>query len=237
MVNKPRSPVSLALLVIFLCAGVSGAMAQRASATPVPAVLVRATAEVAPVNLPRPTLPPPTIVLAPARLSALPSAGEVNARALPDVESELLGTIVSGTAYPALRNYFRWYEFRYDLSPSGTAWVYGDLVELEGDLSQIQVIDDFSAIASGNADDSSLVEDRTIELATAPANSAESGAVLASTPLPTFTPPSVTQSPGGSQLRIVASDAPSAPTVPPILPILALGGLGILGLLISLLRA
>lgn len=240
MVSKGQSPIRLtwmALLAIVLSAWSGSALAQRASATPVPAVLVRVTPDIAQADVESPTVPPIDTDLPAARLQALASAGEVNVRALPDVESALLGKIVSGTAYPVLRNYFRWYEFRFDLSPSGSAWVYGDLVELDGDLSQIEVLDDFDAIASGNIGDQARADDRTIDLATAPADSAQAGAVLASTPLPTFTPPAATQSPIGDQLRIAAIDESRAPDLPPILPILALGGLGILGVLISFLRS
>ncbi|MCY4464375.1 MAG: hypothetical protein OXE46_02435 [Chloroflexi bacterium] len=202
-----------------------------------PAVLVRATPDIVQANEESATVPPIETDLPAVRLQALSSAGEVNVRALPDVESALLGKIVNGTAYLVLRNYYRWYEFQFDLSPSGRAWVYGDLVELEGDLSQIKVIEALDDSASGNASDAEQVDERTIELATAPDESAQAEAVLASTPLPTFTPPATTQSPIGDQLRIAAIDDSRAPEVPPILPILALGGLGILGLLISLLRA
>lgn len=240
MVGKrlnPRLLTRVALFAIVLFIWTNSALAQRASATPVPAVLVRATPDIVPVNVESPTIPPIVGDLSAVRLQALSSAGEVNVRALPDVESALLGTIANGRTYPVLRNYFRWYEFRFDLSPSGRAWVYGDLVELDGDLSQIEVIDNFAEVSSGDAGGADQADDRTIELATAPADSAQVGAILASSPLPTFTPPAATQSPIGDQLRIAAIDDSRAPDVPPILPILALGGLGILGVLISLLRS
>ena len=239
MVSKWLRPGSLTRLALFMgimVAGAGGALAQRASATPVPAVLVRATPASESVDLQTPTPAPITAASPAARLQALASAGEVNVRALPDVDSELLGRIVSGTRYPVLRNYYRWYEFRYDLSPSGRAWVFGDLVELDGDLSQIVVIDDFTAIADDNASAAEAVDDRTIDLATAPAANAASGIALDSTPLPTFTPPAATQAASGDQLLIARGNDARAPDVPPIMPILALGGLGIIGLLISLLR-
>lgn len=239
MVGKRLNPGLLAraaLFAIILAVWTNSALAQRASATPVPAVLVRATPDIVPANVEAPTVPPIASDLPAVRLQALASAGEVNVRALPDVESPLLGTIANGRTYPVLRNYFRWYEFRFDLSPSGRAWVYGDLVELDGDLSQIAVIDNLDEVSAGEAGGADQADDRTIELATAPAESAQSRAILASSPLPTFTPPAATQSPIGDQLRIAASDDSRAQDVPPILPILALGGLGILGVLISLLR-
>ncbi len=240
MVSKGQSLSRLtwvALLAIVLFAWSGSVLAQRASATPVPAVLVRATPNIAQADVESPTVAATETDFPAARLQALDSAGEVNVRALPDVDSELLGKIVSGTAYPVLRNYFRWYEFRFDLSPSGSAWVYGDLVELDGDLSLIEVIDDFDAIAAVNTGGPAQTDDRTIDLATAPADSAQAGTVLAASPLPTFTPPAATQAPLGDPLRIAPGGDTGAPEVPPILPIVALGGLGILGVLIHLLRA
>ncbi len=239
MVGKWLQPGGLAraaLFAVVLSVWTSSALAQRASATPVPAVLVRATPDIEPVHAQSPTVPPIASELPAVRLQALASAGEVNVRALPDVESPLLGTIANGRMYPVLRNYFRWYEFRFDLSPSGRAWVYGDLVELDGDLSQIEAIDNLAEIASGDAGGAEQADDRTIDLATAPADSANSRAILAASPLPTFTPPAATQSPSGDLLRIGSRDDPRAPDVPPILPIVALGSLGMLGVLISLLR-
>ncbi|MCY4147459.1 MAG: hypothetical protein OXE95_01630 [Chloroflexi bacterium] len=231
--------MTLCAIVLPIWSGHS--LAQRASATPVPVVLVRATSasDIAPVTVAAaPTIQPIAPELTSARLQALPSAGEVNVRALPDVDSELLGTIINGTAYPVLRNYFRWYEFRYDLSPSGSAWVYGDLVELAGDVSQIAAIDNFAEIQPGDAgEEAEPVADRTIALATTPADNAQGAALFSASPLPTFTPPAATQSAIGDQLRIAASENSLASGAPPILPILALGGLGIVGLLISLLRA
>ena len=206
----------------------------QASATPLPAILVRATPQISAQLAPTPTIPPTAAPLPSARLEALASAGEVNVRALPDVESELLGVIAHGTAYPALRIYYRWFEFRYDLSPSGRAWVYGDLVSLDGDTSQLEVIEDFAEIAAG-ARTAAAEEDRRIEVATLESESDRS-AVLASSPLPTFTPPAATQAPFGDQLRRADAGDSRSQQLPPIAPIVALGGLGMIGALISLLR-
>ena len=164
------------------------------------------------------------------------SAGEVNVRALPDVESERLGAIVSGNVYPVLRRYFRWYEFRYEVSPNGRAWVYGDLARVDGDLSQIIVIEDYAEIARGLGAGASTAEERTIELATLPAAAGQPVEGLGTSPLPTFTPPAATQSPLGNPLRRADRAGARRADMPPILPILVMGGAGILGLLISLLR-
>ena len=211
-------------------------------ATPVRANLVTPTPEV-PQDA-APTITPsftPTPLPA-ARLQALESAGKVNVRALPDIESDLLGTIAHGTVYPVLRNYYRWYELRFDLSPSGRAWVYGDLVTIEGDPSQIEVIDNLDAILlpEGFADspsDSERAGDspRTIEIATVEAGGGRGVEVVDVTPLPTFTPPA-TQPPFVDQLEFAEAEDRRWLDLPPLAPILVLAGLGFCGLLISLLR-
>ena len=225
----------LQALMCALCLSVAPllAVAQQPSATPVPAILVRATPQSRAEAETTATVPPIETALPSARLEALASAGEVNVRALPDVESELLGVISHGTAYPALRVYYRWYEFRYDLSPTGRAWVYGDLVTLDGDASQLEVIEDYAEIL-GNARSVAL-EDRAIQVATLDPV-ADRNAALASSPLPTFTPPAATQAPFGDQIRIADAGDARSDQLPPLAPILALGGLGVIGMFISLLR-
>lgn len=211
-------------------------------ATPVRANLITPTPEVP--RAAAPTITPsftPTPLPA-ARLQALESAGNVNIRALPDIDSDLLGTIAHGTVYPVLRNYYRWYELRFDLSPSGRAWVYGDLVTIEGDPSQIEVIDNLDAVqvAGGLADSRSDGEQagagpRTIEIATVEAGGALAVEVVEATPLPTFTPPA-TQPPFVDQLELVEAEDRRLLDLPPLAPILVLAGLGSCGLLVSLLR-
>ena len=88
-----------------------------ADATAVRAILVTPTPEGAQAFAPTITPSFTPSPLPAARLQALQTAGNVNVRALPDIESDLLGTIAHGTLYPALRNYYRWYELRFDLSP------------------------------------------------------------------------------------------------------------------------
>lgn len=214
-----------------------------ADATPVRANLVTATPEgaqsLAPTITPSYTPSP----LPAARLQALQTAGNVNVRALPDIESDLLGTIAHGTLHPVLRNYYRWYELRFELSPNGRAWVYGDLVTIEGDSSVIEVIDNLDAVAltgglasadGENAGDAGA-NPRTIEIATVEAEISSAVEVVDATPLPTFTPPA-TQPPFTQQLEVVEAAEPPMLNLPPLVPILGLAGLGFLGLLIGMLR-
>ena len=225
--------IALSLLLTLLP---TASHAQRPTATPVPAILARATPQLAQALASTDTPAPSPTQQPSARLEALASAGEVNVRALPDVDSERLGAIVSGNVYPALRKYFRWYEFRYDLSPNGRAWVYGDLVRVAGDAAQIVVIEDYAEIARGLGAGAAQAEDRSIELATLPSDAGQPVSVLPASRLPTFTPPAATQSAFGDQLRRADRDGAGRADIPPIVPIIAMGGAGLLGLLISLLR-
>ncbi len=214
-----------------------------ADATPLRANLVTPTPEGARALAPTITPSYTPTPLPSARLQALQSAGNVNVRALPDIESDLLGTIAHGALYPVLRNYYRWYELSFELSPNGRAWVYGDLVTIEGDPSQIEVIDNLDAvIAPGSAApigdenaDRSGANPRTIEIATGEADAASVVEVIEATSLPTFTPPA-TQPSFVHQLEVVEAAERRLFDLPPLVPILALAGLGIVGLLISLLR-
>ena len=207
----------------------------RPSATPVSAVLVTPAPENLQVLPPTLTPPPIATEIPAARLQALQTAGNVNVRPNPDIDSDILGTIAHGTEYAVLRSYFRWYEFRYDLSPTGRAWVYGDLVSVSGDISLIEVVDDPIALA-GQALGAAAADDRTVALATVPAEADLSIAFAAASPLPTFTYPATQAAAFSEQLEVrQATDQPLG-DLPPLFFIAVLGGLGVIGLLIGLIR-
>ena len=183
----------------------------------------------------------PTFTPLPAiRLQALASAGNVNVRALPSLEAEILGTIAAGVEYQVLRSFYRWFEFRTDLSQNGRAWVYGDLVELAGDRSQIEIIDDPVDISVPLDNQDSTTEraeaERDIAIATVQAGSVLSVELLESTALPTFTSPAPTPASITAQLELEAAEQPPWTQIPPAAPIAVLGGLGLLGFLISAIR-
>ena len=110
-----------------------------------------------PVRANLPQLPPPTLEfqdatatptrtptpVGPVQLQAKAEAGNVNVRAEPDINAELLGTIRAGESYPVLGRYFRWIQFQFDGAPTGTvrAWVFDELVDLTGDVSAIPNLD------------------------------------------------------------------------------------------------
>ncbi len=239
---RPWLAARLAALAAIALALVLPAIAQGGGeATPIRANLVTRTPEGAGARAPTIT---PSVTPSPlpaARLQALESAGDVNVRALPDIESDLLGTIASGTIYQVVRRYYRWYELRYDPSPNGRAWVYGDLVTIEGDAARIEVIDTLDAVVAANslnaADNAGQAgrNPQTVEIATLAADGAVSLEVVDATPLPTYTPPP-TRSPRVDQLEVVEAADPRLLNLPPLAPILALAALGAVGLLISLIR-
>ena len=235
-----------AAYLIALCACLLGqalplAGQTRATATPASGVLLTPTPEgratIAPTPLP--TLSPTPLPA--VRLRALDTAGNVNIRAVPSLEGEILGTIVAGVEYQVLRNYYRWYEFRYDLSPNGRGWIYGDLVEIVGDRSQIVVIDNPADITapqarSVNSNDDSQAEERTITLSTLQADSDVLVELVEVTALPTFTPPPATPVSVTDQLEFEDEDPAPWSDLPPILPVAVLASLGFLGFLINALR-
>ena len=231
-----RSRLFTTLTLLLLIAGATSAQT-RPSATPVSAVLLSPTPDRPQASAPTAVPGPSATPLPSARLQALDSAGSVNVRARPDINSEVQGTIAFGTEYPVLRNYFRWYELIYEPSANGRAWVYGDLVTITGDRSRIEIIEDPNAIAQPAVNNqASAADERTIDISTLEADSAQSVELLAATALPTFT--YVPTRPPFTQRQATDQAAERADaTLPPIVPILALGGFGLLGLLISLLRS
>ncbi len=232
---------------------VVSAQAQR-TATPITVRLVTATppgAQPFPptvTSLPTATLPGPTFLQAPV------TAGNINVRAAPDLESEVLGTISFGALYPALRRYFQWYELRYEPSPNGRAWVYGELVEVTGDLANIQVVDNFADISVIPGDDDSLAAEgggaaagsgddaRVLVIATEDGAAARSETNGMASPLPTFTRPPDLPSiiPTGRVDQPTQNSASAGSNrrsgFPPLFPILMLAGFGLVGLLINLIR-
>ena len=219
------------------------------TATPVRAQLRTATPEgfgqVAPTVTVEPSQTPP----GPALLEARETAGRVNVRALPDPDSEIVGTIVFGTQYPALRRYYLWLELRYEPAPLGRAWVFGELVDVIGDADAIETIEDYAEVAVApvdapvavaGAEEDSALEPRTLVIETRPAEAA-SGDAQRLTPLPTFTYPPDSSAMNRRGSGIVAAGETSSAgdggqQLPPLLPIGLLAGLGLAGLLLSGLR-
>lgn len=243
------------LLACLLLAAIVAADAQaQRRATPVTVRLATATPADAQPFAPTVTKAPTATSLGPTFLQAPQTAGNINVRAAPDLDSEVLGTIAYGALYPALRRYFQWYELRYEPSPNGKAWVYGELVEVSGDLSAIEIVEDFAEISAipgvdagleaeqGGGTASAAGEPRVLIIATEAGGSAVQAAGRA-TPLPTYTypadlPPFISAAGQESTAESAISADPEArPGLPPLLPILVLAGFGLVGLLINMIRA
>lgn len=98
-----------------------------------------------PTQLPLlPTATPLTNSVVPIERSPTPQGAayleaitEANVRSQPDPESERLGTIRAGEQYTVIGQYFRWYQFQYNQSASGTGWVFDELVNIGGNTSNI----------------------------------------------------------------------------------------------------
>ena len=194
------------------------------------------------------TLTPP----GPAILEARESAGNVNVRAAPDINSERLGTIAFGTQYPALRRYFQWYELGDDRAPDGRAWVYGELIEITGDVDQIQVIETLAELnsasaagfeetqagieAAAGAEETATADARILRAPTAVEAREQINEAVAVTALPTFTYPPNFLALASTPATLPNSETAGNADLPPLFPIIMLGGFGIVGLLVYSIR-
>jgi hypothetical protein len=104
-----------------------------------------------------------TYTPSPPGAALLEAITEANVRAEPDPESERLGTIRSGEVYNVIGRYYRWFQFQYNQSPSGTGWVFDELVNIAGDESRIV---DLSENTLPTADNTALAGTSTMEAIT-----------------------------------------------------------------------
>jgi len=89
---------------------------------------------------------------------------EANVRSEADPSGDLLGTIKAGETYPVIGRYFRWYQFRFPLSPTNTGWVFEELVTITGDTSAII---DLASIPTATLDPIQAVQAETLAAVTA----------------------------------------------------------------------
>lgn len=247
------------LILLGLLWGASITQAQAVTATPVRVVI--------PTNAPPVTvevIDPPTPTWTPTEegpplLEPKADAGEINVRSEPDPSSQRLGSIKPGERYVVRARYFSWYQFDFPASPTGTGWVYGELVDIIGNVNAIRENNPYAEPTSA----SDVFATQTTEALLSVAGGEETATALArivslATPtpdfavqssqgnlLPTYTPPSevisgLTPTPAQEEeVPLTLETAISSVAqqgIPPIVPILALGGLGLLGLFIGLLR-
>jgi hypothetical protein len=204
--------------------------------------------------------PTPTRTATPVGVALLEAKDFANVRAEPSTDSAQLGQIKAGEKYNVIGKYVSWIQFEFPASPTGKGWVFGDLVNLSGNINNIPDIDPYAAesqvdsVASGATATQSILTQTPggVLTATVLARIAAPAGTLAPTDsgtheiLPTFTyPPGmvpIAPSPGAPAVSTDApDDAAVLPTtntnsLPPIVPILILGGVGLLGLALSSLR-
>lgn len=237
----------LVLALLLLSPGLRVVSAQEGpTATPQPVNLSTTAPEEVPGVVATPTRTP-----TPEGLIYIEAREFANVRAQPDPDAAQLGQIRSGERFVALGRYFQWIQFQFPPSPSGTGWVFGDLVNVIGDGALIPELTDPGANAPNAAE---------IQAAgTAAAVTQTPGGVLTATAatrfealgqatldgpvvLPTFTfPPGIvfqaaTPAPDTEATPAPAPAEQASGSLPPIVPILAIGGLGVLGLIISAMR-
>ncbi len=254
---------SLILILLGLCIGWfdgirQASQAQQPSATPVRVTIATSTPVSTAQQLATATFTwTPTPPAAP-QLEALPEAGEVNVRSLPDPSSQRLGTIRAGELYIVRGRYFSWYLFDFPASPTGTGWVFGQLVRIVGDESEIPTNDPYAVptsaadgeaqatltalLAAPGGEATATAASRIIVL---PTSTVDMAMAAPQAPLqrPTFTPPAEfnprvvpTTALDDSQGLVAAISSVGEVSTAPAVPIAVLAGIGIVGFIVSLLR-
>lgn len=240
-------------LVLFASVvGLSDALAQVPTATPGVVNLSPLGATTVPEaqTAASPTTPPTQMSL--VRIEAKDFA---NVRSEPSTDSSQLGTIRAGETYTVIARYVAWIQFQFPTAPDGRGWVYGELVNVTGDLQSVpEITDPFGTTVDVVESELSESEATLALLIRTPGEvltatvispgggeTAQSG--LASTPMPTFTyPPGIVALAPTETSVIVGVDPESSggqtpsTSTPPIVPILVLGGLGLAGLAVGSLR-
>jgi len=256
-----RVQIKQGVLGLMVAIALSGVLVAQQGPTPLPLNINTATPEptATPFATPVPPTPTPTDQGVPQLVVPVES-GAINVRTEPDPEAAILGQINAGEQYEVIGQFFQWYQLRYDLSPNGTAYVFGGLVDIIGDQS---LIVDLTVATPGPTLDSSSVDatstfealaqtpgfDLTltasvIELeppsgfSSDPQAQASAGAPVL---LPTFTfPPNlVAGAPTGAAEPTPTNrriDIANSEGLAPIVPIVLLASLGVIGLLLSTLR-
>lgn len=220
--------------------------------SPTPAPVVLPTISPSAIVLVTPTATRTPTPVGPALVEAL--EGPTNVRSGPDINAERLGQIFPGETYPVLGRAAGtlWYKIQYPDSPTGTAWVFEQVVNITGN---IDAIPELEVLGAATVDVGRAQATQTIEalaqtpgaLETATAQAFAAGIVRTAAPNePTSTPlplPTFTFPPGAESDTVLPTlvvqqtvRAAEGDGLPPILPIIGLGIAGALGLLVSVLR-
>lgn len=250
--------IRFGLIVCLLLSAITVNAQEAATSTPIQINLVTPT-PAAIATLPGATA---TWTATAVPLAVLTAIDTANVRAEPDINGALLGQIRAGERFTVSGRYFEWYQFQYDRSPNGRAWVFGQLVTIEGDPNAIPEVTDepaatidplvvgatqtLEAIVLTPGGDLTATEAARGVVSTliipGVANSGRATEPAPGTSLPTFTFPPGLAREVGTSIAAAVTATPEASleltestlsTLPPIVPIVALGTLGILGLIFS----
>lgn len=231
----------------------------RISDTPVPVVIPSLTPLPTDIAAPTATATATSPVEDTTRIVARVNPGDINVRDEPDTVGSRLGSMEAGREYPATGRYFNWIQFQY--SADQQAWVYADLVDVVGQLSDIPVVDPYST-PTANPQQSVGTSTAQAQLqAPGGAQTATADSRVLSVPTqnvdsnpegypPTYTPPpNIVERQPTAVLSMAQSPTPSAGffddtvasvregRLPPVIPMLLLGGFGLLGLTAAFLRS
>lgn len=254
---------TIATFLLLVCAAVllhhepMNTTAQQPSATPVRVTIATSTPFSTAQQLATATFTWTPTPPAATQLEALPEAGEVNVRSMPDPSSQRLGVIRAGEQYIVRGRYFSWYLFDFPGSPTGTGWVFGQLVRIIGDESTIPNNDPYAVPTSAADAEAQATLAALLELPGGDATATAASRIIV---LPTSTvdftmalpasgerPPTYTP-PAEFNLRIMPTAAPDEQDfvatitavgvggVAPIVPIAGLAAVGLIGFVVGLLR-
>jgi hypothetical protein len=243
---------SASLIGLLLALAATPSVLERVAAqdqpTPYQAVISTRTPTPEPIITLTPTRTE-TPFISQVRVEAKDRETGANIRSAPSTDANRLGNIRPGTFYEAMGRYGKWIQIRWIASPTGLAWVFGDIVNLVGgtfeELPEISP-DAVPTIALGTAQiqqtlsyitaTPGALQTATAAQAIAPGifqSGSQGGAAQPKALLPTFTnPPPLVEAtlPARTGAPIAQGD------LPPIVPIVSLAAIGVAGLLISGLR-
>ena len=257
-----RSPWLRAIIVgLLLAVGGLVSLRGQAVASDAQQPLLQVTATILPPGqLELPTATPSPIggaTASPSRTPTFPvvlleAVGEANVRNGPGLDFDVVGTLTAGNPVQIVGRSinFPWYVVEWEGAENNVAWVFEELVIVQGDITTIPIYPDPSA-PTVDPTQAAVQATATVLLQTP-------GAAETATATALFAPTGVfTSTPEGEVLpegQVPASDFTAAPQtgpandvlppqdlstsggIPPAMVILTLGGLGILALVVSILR-
>jgi hypothetical protein len=134
--KKTQTGFKLSMITLLLIGNSYADLPQQVNVSPTPVQISIPTA-ISPAPEQLGLTETPTRTPTPMGPVMLEAKTEANVRAEPNPDSQRLGAIRAGDLYPVIGRYFRWLEFQYNQSPSGTGWVFDELVTIIGDETAI----------------------------------------------------------------------------------------------------